>query len=130
MNGYSSFGCDLNPLAAKIARAKVGILDVNPDIVREAIATLLGRIKDAPIDDTGEWDQLDETCLDEIQDWFPKPVVSKLNWLLRSIRSVSDGVIRDFLEVILSSIIRDVSQQDPNDLRIRRRRKKLPMPTY
>ena len=122
LNGYSSFGCDLNPLAAKIAKAKVGILDVNPDIVREAVATLVNKIEDVPIDPPEKWEQFDETCLDEIQNWFPRPVVSKLNWLLRSIRSVSDGVIRDFLEVILSSIIRDVSQQDTTDLRIRRRK--------
>ena len=125
LNGYSSFGCDLNPLAAKIARAKVGILDVSPDIVREAIATLVDKIEDAPILLSETWEQLDETCLDEIENWFPKPVISKLNWLLQSIRSVSDGLIRDFLEVILSSIIRDVSQQDPNDLRIRRRKKAI-----
>ena len=125
LNGYSSFGCDLNPLAAKIAQAKVGILEINPDIVREAIATLVDKIEDVSFDLTEEWDQLDKTCLEEILDWFPIPVVSKLNWLLRSIRSVSDGVIRDFLEVILSSIIRDVSQQDTADLRIRRRKEAI-----
>jgi len=125
LNGYSSFGCDLNPLAAKIAQAKVGILDVNPDVVREAIATLVIKVEDALVDLSDEWEQFDESCLDEIQNWFPKPVISKLNWLLRSIRSVSDGVIRDFLEVILSSIIRDVSQQNTADLRIRRRREAI-----
>ena len=125
LNGYSSFGCDLNPLAAKIARAKVGILDVNPDIVREAIGTLANKIEDAPIAPAEEWEQFGEACLDEIQSWFPGPVVSKLNWLLRSIRSVSDGVIRDFLEVILSSIVRDISQQEPTDLRIRRRKEEI-----
>jgi len=45
-----------------------------------------------------------------------------MNWLLRSIRSYSEGVTRDFLEVVFSSIIRDVSQQDQNDLRIRKRK--------
>ena len=85
LNGYSSFGCDLNPLAAKIAKAKVGILDVNPDIVREAVATLANKIEDAPIDLPKKWEQFDETCLDEIENWFPRPVISKLNWLLRSI---------------------------------------------
>ena len=52
-------------------------------------------------------------------------VVCKLNWLLRSIRTVSEGVVRDFLEVVLSSIIREVSQQDPDDLRIRKRKKPI-----
>ena len=125
LNGYSAFGCDLNPLAAKIAKAKVGILNVNPDIVREAVATLVNKVEDSPAALAERQEQFDETCLDEIQNWFPLPVVSKLNWLLRSIRSVSDGVIRDFLEVILSSIIRDVSQQDKNDLRIRRRKEAI-----
>ena len=122
LNGYRSFGNDLNPLAAKIAKAKVGILDINPDIIRETIATLVGRIERAPIDLPEKWDQFEEKCLVEIQNWFPTPVITKLNWLLRSIRSVSDGVIRDFLEIILSSVIREVSQQDRSDLRVRRRK--------
>ncbi len=37
----------------------------------------------------------------------------------------SAGVVRDFLEVVLSSIIREVSQQAPNDLRIRRRKEPI-----
>ena len=125
LNGYSSFGSDLNPLAAKIAKAKVGILDVNPDIVRETMATLVDRIENAPIDLPENWDQFADNCMIEIQNWFPTPVITKINWLLRSIRSVSDGVIRDFFEIVLSSIIRDISQQDKSDLRIRRRKEPI-----
>ena len=125
LNGYMTFGCDMNPLAAKIAKAKVGILDVNPDVVSEAIGTLVTRIENVtnvPFDTS---DQFSEDCLDEIMRWFPPPVIHKLAWLLRSIRSVSEGVIRSFFELVLSSIIRDVSQQDPNDLRIRKRKKAI-----
>ena len=122
LNGYRSFGCDMNPLAAKIAKAKVGILDVNPDVVREAVGTLVSRIEEAPTRPPDQRDQFHASCLAEVSNWFPEPVISKLNWLLASIRSVSGGVIRDFLEVVLSSVIREVSQQDPADLRIRRRK--------
>jgi len=122
LNGYRSFGCDMNPLAAKIAKAKVGILDVNPDVVREAVGTLVSRIEEAPTRPADQRDQFHADCLAEASNWFPEPVISKLNWLLAAIRSVSGGVIRDFLEVVLSSIIREVSQQDPTDLRIRRRK--------
>ena len=122
LNGYRTFGCDMHPLAAKIAKAKICILDVNPDVVREAVGTLVKRVEHAPKLLPEDREQLDEDCLEEISNWFPLPVVNKLNWLLRSIRSVSEGVTRDFLEVVLSSIIRDVSQQDPNDLRIRKRK--------
>lgn len=122
LNGFRTFGSDMNPVAAKIAKAKVGILEVNPDIVRGALGTLVGQIEDAPARPEDEREQFHPSCLDEISKWFPAPVISKLNWLLSAIRSVSEGVIRDFLEVVLSSIIREVSQQDPTDLRIRRRK--------
>lgn len=125
LNGHRTFGCDMNPLAAKIAKAKVGILDINPDVVRETFGALVSQIEDAPAKPESEKDQFNPQCLEEILNWFPMPVVAKLNWLLTAIRSVSEGVVRDFLEVVLSSIIRDVSQQDPADLRIRRRKKPL-----
>ncbi|MBI2438061.1 MAG: restriction endonuclease [Lentisphaerae bacterium] len=125
LNGFCTFGSDMNPVAAKIAKAKVGILDVNPDVVREALGTLVGQIEDAPARPADERGQFNPSCLDEISKWFPAPVILKLNWLLSAIRSVSEGVIRDFLEVVLSSIIREVSQQDPTDLRIRRRKEPI-----
>jgi len=125
LNGYRTFGCDVNPLAAKIAKAKVGILEVNPDIVREAVGALVAEIEDAPGRPAGAREQFEPRCLEEIWNWFPDPVISKLNWLLAAIRTVSEGVIRDFLEVVLSSIIREISQQEPSDLRIRRRKEAI-----
>ena len=125
LNGYETFGCDMNPLASKIAKAKVGILNVNPDIVREAVGALVSKIEHHPNNIPQEADQLDKDCLDEIYRWFPISVVGKLNLLLGFIRDVSNGVIRDFLEVVLSSVIREVSQQDPDDLRIRRRKENI-----
>lgn len=125
LNGFQTYGCDMNPLAAKIARAKTGILDVNPDVVREAVGTLVNQVEEIPGGLPASAENLAASCMDEIHNWFPEPVVIKINWLLGAIRSVSEGVIRDFLEVVLSSIIRDVSQQDPNDLRIRRRKEPI-----
>jgi DNA modification methylase len=125
LNGCQTYGCDMNPLAAKIAKAKVGILDVDPDIVREALAILVRRIEDAPATLPHETEQFALPCQREIGSWFPAPVIVKLNWLLRSIRSISQGVTRDFLEVVVSSIVRDVSQQEPSDLRIRRRKEPI-----
>lgn len=122
LNGHKSFGSDINPLAAKIAKAKVGILEVDPDVVREAVGALVNKIEGGSVDPPERTDQFGLNCIDEIMNWFPVPVISKINWLLGSIRSVSEGVMRDFLEVVLSSIIRDVSQQAPNDLRRRRRK--------
>jgi len=125
LNGLESYGCDLNPLAAKIARAKVGILELNPTLVTESIDTLIEKIKGAPSLLPQETDQFAINAIDEIFSWFPQPVVWKLNWVLRAIRSVSASILQDFLEVVLSSIIREVSHQEPEDLRIRRRKQPI-----
>jgi len=125
LNGLASYGCDLNPLAAKIARAKVGILELNPALVTESIDTLVEKLKGVPSELPIETNQFAIQAIDEILSWFPQPVVWKLNWVLRAIRSVSAGILQDFLEVILSDIIREVSQQEPDDLRIRRRKQPI-----
>ena len=49
----------------------------------------------------------------------------KLNWVLEQIRLIGHETLVEFFEVILSSIIRDVSQQEPADLRVRRRKEPL-----
>ncbi len=125
LNGLTAFGCDMHPLAVKIARAKVGILNLNPHVVSETVSTLIAKLKAPPSNFLVDTDQFAEGAIEEIYNWFAEPVIAKLNWLLKSIRSVSAGILLDFFEVILSSIIRDISQQDPTDLRIRRRKEPL-----
>jgi len=122
LNGLQSYGCDMNPLAAKIATAKTQILDIDPDYLSHQVSELIKQLLDASDPLPHERDQFDSQTLDEIEKWFPEPVVYKINWLLKSIRSVSSGIARDYFEVILSSIIREISQQEPRDLRIRRRK--------
>lgn len=125
LNGYKTYGADFNPLAAKIAWAKTGILEINPDVFRETVGALLDKIDSLPSRFAKQRDEFNPTCVDEIERWFPEPVINKLNWLMKAIRGLSDGVVLDFLEVVLSSIIRQVSQQDPNDLRIRKRKEPI-----
>ncbi|MDA3276325.1 hypothetical protein KK172_11420 [Pseudomonas aeruginosa] len=125
LNGYSAYGCDIHPLAAKVARAKSRVLDEEPDVLSEIVSSILDAIDQAPLDFSSELEQFDVDCLDEIEKWFAAPVARKLNWLLRVIRKGSEGVSRDFLESVLSSVIREVSQQEPSDLRIRYRKDML-----
>lgn len=125
LNGYATYGCDLHPLAACIARAKTSVLEVNPDVLTEVVAAVVEAVEAAPAKLPTSLDQFAPECLEEISRWFAEPVAQKLNWLLKVIRSGSNGAVRDFLEVVLSSIIRDVSQQEPTDLRIRYRKEFL-----
>ncbi len=125
LNGFAAYGCDLNPLAAKIAGAKTGILCVPRDVTDSAIRSLLECVSRKRSFIPGDLDQFSELTHGELQNWFPKPVLYKLNWLLSQVRLFGNPAILDFLEVLVSSIIRDISQQDPTDLRIRRRKEQL-----
>lgn len=125
LNGYAAYGCDVNPVAAMVARAKSRVLDEDPDVLSEIIASVLSAIDTAPASFPVKLDQFADENMEEILKWFAEPVARKTNWLLKTIRKSSEGIIRDFLESVLSSIIRDISQQDPTDLRIRYRKELL-----
>lgn len=119
LNGYSGVGLDLNPLAVKVARAKTGIIQIEPTIFDAVVTRVLAQI---------EAEQFTENSLtvygdniDEVLSWFSKPIAIKLARILGILNNVPDPVIKDFLEVCMSSIVREVSQQEPKDLRIRRR---------
>jgi DNA modification methylase len=121
LNGMKGIGCDMHPLAVKISNAKVGILATEPAQCEESVGSVIASlrsIEEVP-EDTSQFRQ---ESLKEVFSWFPEPVVYKLNTVLTVIRAVDTPVVREFLEVVLSSIVREVSQQDPRDLRIRRRK--------
>lgn len=124
LNGYKAYGCDINPIAVEIAKAKTTAFKINQIEFEEQITIFKGKLKqyDASNDYSAAFA---ENAMEEINSWFPKPVISKLGFILSEISEVPDERLRVFLRVILSSIIREVSQQDPADLRIRRRKEPI-----
>lgn len=125
LNGFETYGCDLNPLAAKIARAKTAVLTIPRDVADHAMRALRERVaRRAALVPTG-LDQFHQGTHDELRRWFAEPVLYKLNWVLEQIRLIGHETLVEFFEIILSSIIRDVSQQEPADLRVRRRKEPL-----
>ena len=125
LNGYATYGCDFNPLAAKIARAKTGILSVDRDVAEHALVSLAARLKRPPKNLPTTRLQFAEEVRGELGSWFAPPVLNQLEWLLAQSRLFGDPRIVEFCEIVVSSIIRDVSQQDPTDLQIRRRKEPL-----
>ena len=125
LNGYKAQGCDFNPLSAKIARAKTSILTRPRNLVDLSIRAMLDRVSHRRGPPPPSLDQFENSTHKELTSWFREPVLYKINWLLGNIRVLGDPMLIDFFEVILSSIIREVSDQDPTDLRIRRRKEKI-----
>ena len=125
LNGFEAYGCDLNPLAAKIARAKTAVLTIPRDVADGAMRALGERVARRTTSVPASLDQFRQDTHDELFRWFAEPVLYKLNWVLEQIRLIGHETLVEFFEVILSSIIRDVSQQEPADLRVRRRKEPL-----
>jgi DNA modification methylase len=124
LNGYKAYGCDVNPIAVEIAKAKTEILSVDPSVLEKTLEEFHTRLRKAPVSEK-YIDTFSEDSIEEISSWFPSPVVQKMGWILAEIEEVPDVRIQRFLNVILSSIIRDISQQEPTDLRIRRRKEPI-----
>ncbi|TLD40223.1 MAG: putative modification methylase [Candidatus Jettenia ecosi] len=120
LNGLKCVGFDMNPLAVKISRAKLSILEVDPYLRDRLLAKFQERL-DYMESDIKWISAFSNNLHDEILSWFPKLVIGKLGWLLKEISYIPDARVREFLEVVVSSVVRQVSQQDPRDLRIRRR---------
>ena len=122
LSGRSAISFDCNPVAVATAKAKVSILVRDPIEVSAYLSDLRTAVRQAALDPLG--DHLSEfpACLrDEIQSWFPAKVLCRLNPILRSIRMENDEDLRNVGLVLVSDVIREVSQQEPKDLRIRRR---------
>lgn len=119
LHGLAGIGFDMNPLAVRIAQAKTEILGVDPYLRDRLLAQFEQRVQS--LRPLTEGTSFSEETASEIQSWFPPPVVEKLAALISAIRDVPEIRVRKFLEVLLSNIVRQVSQQDPDDLRIRRR---------
>lgn len=146
ISGVDSIGFDLNPLAHLIAATKLGLLQTRPESLAAALRrfeaalaeecwhvglTWAGAASSEPEGDRGfPAALLAEECglpeaAEEIRRWFPAAVCQKLVAVLRATRRMEGPLFRRLVQVCLSDRIRSVSQQEPRDLRIRRRAQEI-----
>ena len=132
--GFDAVGVDLNPLAVAISNAKLSAVDASPGSLENAAQMVAKRVqtkgmwisKSIPDEDAlakrlgRNW--LERfPCPDYLVRWFPLPVLAQLLVIVDSIDQVVPPCLREVFRVILSDILREVSWQDPRDLRVRRR---------
>lgn len=124
LNGLNAKGFDINPLAAKIAGVKTKILTLDLYLVDRLLSQFIQHLDQLDTKETNK-EVFNEECLEELESWFPELVLRKLGWIFKVIDDVPEPTVRDFLEACLSSIVREISQQEPKDLRIRRRKQPI-----
>lgn len=121
-SGATGIGTDLNPLAVFLANAKLACLSTPVGLLRNDFARLsrrLARLKRPHITRT-------ETARDcYLRSWFEERQLAWIEAVRQAVKSSCDDRANVFLSVA-SNLLRDYSDQDPNDLRIRRRSSPLP----
>jgi SAM-dependent methyltransferase len=120
--GAVGFGADINPLAVFVANAKLQALSTPAAVWRELltkIASRCGRLKRWQARLSGDSRDL------YLQSWFQLSILHVIEIMQANICDIAGEHAAPFLAVA-SNLLRDYSQQDPNDLRIRRRLSPLP----
>lgn len=117
-------GLDMNPLSVLMSRTKCGILSVNPAHLLETYEVLretVNRLSYQRTKQTLCWfRKLSHEDQAYLHRWFAPEVLVSLDAIMQQIQQVSPGVIRDFFTLVLSNILRGVSWQKLDDLRVRK----------
>jgi site-specific DNA-methyltransferase (cytosine-N4-specific) len=134
--GWNAVGIDINPLGVEIARAKLAAICTSPAELVTHSRILQQRLsqhtKDIPCDMALHNEQIRRLGgpewgnslpnLDYLRGWFTESVLEQLLVILTEIDRIPLPEVRLIFRVIWSDVLREVSLQDPDDLRIRRRK--------
>jgi SAM-dependent methyltransferase len=127
LSGYRARGLDLNPLSVLVSRAKCSILGFEPaplaDVYEGLRSRLLAGKRPSGYRDLRWFNSLPVEDQDYLRAWFAKVVLVDLDLIVQTIGNISSPILQDFFRVVLSNILRRVSYQKPEDLRVRREMK-------
>ena len=129
LSGRRSYGLDMNPLSVFVADVKCRALSLRPAALHSACSTLQGTLnKPVLIDDpTRRFAELSESDQTYLARWFAPQTLKELDCIEAAIRQLPTKTLRAFYRVCLSNIVRGVSWQKNDDLRVRRDPTALPV---
>ena len=123
--GRTCYGLDMNPLSALISDVKCTSLSLAPKDLIDGWRQLSSELEDPARADhsVGYRRRLNETDGRYLSRWFPEGALTELDQILAAIATLGDRRIRHLYRVCLSNILREVSCQKVDDLRVRREEK-------
>ena len=121
--GVDAIGADINPLAVHITNTKLQALQTPVSALEDSFKRLHSKLRCAkkwtlaPTNDPrGKY----------LRSWFDPDVLAQIEGIRMHVEDITGEASPIFL-IIASNLLRDYSQQDPKDLRIRRRKSPLPV---
>lgn len=119
--GINAVGIDVNPLAVAIVRAKMLALRTPGAALRR----FEGAVRKACASRFVRQPREDSERLVYLASWFDRDILARIE-RLRTAIATAGGDAAPIFEMIASNLLRAYSQQDPRDLRLRRRKTPLP----
>jgi hypothetical protein len=124
LGGYRTIGLDRNPLSVMMTRAKCSAIALDPDelvstynAVREHLLAIPPRKQSSKLP---YFERLPEDDKKYLRAWFSEQVLADLDQIAITIGDVEEEPLRDLLRLVLSNILRKVSWQKDDDLRVRK----------
>src|SRR6202034_63867 len=117
-----ALGLDMNPLSVLMARNKCALLSVAPEVLNSSYEALRDKLIRPSGKRNGKLTYLNSLPARDqeyLSAWFSEQVLQDLDEVARAIQQ-SDQRVRDFFWLSLSNIIRSVSWQKDDDLRVRK----------
>ena len=117
------YGLDMNPLSVFITNTKCQALELNAQELSNAFTEIEEGLRSPDNchyfgDDSSVLEGNDQSYLER---WFSPHVLAELGQISHSVNELGDERLRNFYKVCMSNIIRGVSHQKDDDLRVRRR---------
>ncbi|MBV9761916.1 MAG: hypothetical protein JO340_15245 [Acidobacteriaceae bacterium] len=122
LGGYHAIGLDMNPLSALMAKAKCALLSVDPEFLISSYESIRGQLLTPPTKRSPQlvyFASLPRRDQEYLSAWFSEQVLQDLDEVARAIQQ-SNEQLRDFFWLCLSNIVRSVSWQKDDDLRVRK----------
>jgi len=118
--GCRGYGLDMNPLSTFMASIKCSVLSIEPQQLERSTKRFLGWLE-SPASGKGHYlatlPKEDRIYLDR---WFSPATLQSLDVVMTHIQRLRDPIIRDFYCLVVSNVLRSVSWQKEDDLRVRK----------
>jgi site-specific DNA-methyltransferase (cytosine-N4-specific) len=121
--GYSAYGLDLNPLSVLMARTKCALLSVPPRKILDSYNQVRDYLLQLNQDRSSHlvyFRTLPEADQSYLANWFSPQVIEDLDRIAAYIHSLRQGAATQLMWLSLSNILRRVSWQKEDDLRVRK----------
>jgi len=127
MAGCQGLAMDLNPLSVFMTRTKCALLRTAPKQIKHAYEVVRDRLLKCPPPRFSEempyFRSLPQTDRSYLLTWFSKQVLADLDKIAETISCTRPGPSADLLRLSLSNVLRKVSWQKEDDLRVRKEMK-------